>query len=158
MESYTGTLLHSAAYNRSFDATGKNVAVIGSGSSSIQIVPTLQPKAAHLTAHLRSNTWITPSISQNLLRRHPDGTLDTSYSPEQIENFKKDFNALIQHRQDLEGGISEGCKSGLGSPCAHLLMSFLPYLSPPFPQRTPFTRQDAQTRYQSDEGAVAAKA
>jgi cation diffusion facilitator CzcD-associated flavoprotein CzcO len=101
--------LHSAAYDRSFDPKEKNIAVIGSGSSGIQIVPTLQPLAKSLTAHLRSNTWITPSVSENLLKKLPDGSLDTRYSEDQIQEFRKNPGALIQHRQDLEGGISEGC-------------------------------------------------
>lgn len=119
IKNYKGTLLHSAAYDRSFDAKDKNIAVIGSGSSSIQIVPTLQPEAKHLTAHLRSNTWITPSVSENLLKRLPDGSLDTRYSDEQIKEFTENFNALVQHRQDLEGGISDGCEHSRSLPLIH---------------------------------------
>jgi cation diffusion facilitator CzcD-associated flavoprotein CzcO len=36
-------LVHSARWNEKLDLTGKNVAVIGSGASGIQIVPTIQP-------------------------------------------------------------------------------------------------------------------
>lgn len=39
-EDFEGKMLHSASYDRSFDHKGKNVAVIGSGSSSIQVVAT----------------------------------------------------------------------------------------------------------------------
>jgi len=43
---FKGTKIHSASYKQTAeDSKGKVVAVIGSGSSSIQIVPALQPHA-----------------------------------------------------------------------------------------------------------------
>ena len=54
-EAYKVQLLHSAAYDRSASFDGKRVAVIGSGSSSIQIIPAIRPAVRHLTAFLRSN-------------------------------------------------------------------------------------------------------
>ena len=43
MEEFTGKLMHSAAWDGNFDLTGKTVAVIGGGSSAVQIVPNIQP-------------------------------------------------------------------------------------------------------------------
>lgn len=40
---FKGQLTHSAQWDDSYDFTGKRVAIIGSGSSAIQIVPELQP-------------------------------------------------------------------------------------------------------------------
>ena len=40
-------MLHSAAWNDSVDLAGKRVAVIGGGSSAVQIVPNIQPGMSH---------------------------------------------------------------------------------------------------------------
>jgi cation diffusion facilitator CzcD-associated flavoprotein CzcO len=40
---FKGQLLHSARWDSSYDFKGKKVAVIGNGSSGIQIVPKLGP-------------------------------------------------------------------------------------------------------------------
>ena len=61
MHDFKGELLHSARWNDGYDFEGKTIGVIGSGSSAIQIIPTLQPVLKHLTAFIRSPTWIAPS-------------------------------------------------------------------------------------------------
>jgi len=43
LESFKGHLVHSARWDDSYSFTNKIVAVIGSGSSAIQIVPKVQP-------------------------------------------------------------------------------------------------------------------
>lgn len=40
---YEGKLMHSAAWDADYDLTGKTVAIIGGGSSAVQIVPNIQP-------------------------------------------------------------------------------------------------------------------
>jgi cation diffusion facilitator CzcD-associated flavoprotein CzcO len=42
LDTYKGHKVHSARWDDSFDFTGKKVAVIGNGSSAIQIVPVLR--------------------------------------------------------------------------------------------------------------------
>lgn len=52
----------------------KKVAVIGSGSTAIQIVPTLQPKVKHMGAYVRGRTWIGfPFLSDLVKDRNPSG-------------------------------------------------------------------------------------
>lgn len=43
LESFSGTLMHSAAWKDGFDVKGRTVAVLGCGSSGVQIVPSIQP-------------------------------------------------------------------------------------------------------------------
>jgi hypothetical protein len=53
--------------NNSYDFAQKRIAVIGSGSSSIQIIPGLQRiSGTHTTVFARSKTWISPSFGQQL--------------------------------------------------------------------------------------------
>jgi Flavin-binding monooxygenase-like len=90
LRTFKGTLLHSAAWNTSTDLKGKNVAVLGCGSSGVQIVPTIQPgkllripslamncltrysDVKHLTTFIRSPTWITAGFAQN--KAGPNGS------------------------------------------------------------------------------------
>jgi len=51
--------MHSAAWGDSYDPTGKTVAVIGGGSSAVQVIPSIQPKVKKLVPFLRSPVWIT---------------------------------------------------------------------------------------------------
>ena len=44
IESFKGDLFHTANWQEDYEYHGKTVAVIGSGSSAIQIVPQLQPR------------------------------------------------------------------------------------------------------------------
>lgn len=43
LEMFKGPMLHSASWDDKVDLKGKRVAVIGSGSSAVQIVPNIQP-------------------------------------------------------------------------------------------------------------------
>lgn len=44
--------MHSANWPRELDYTGKRVAVIGNGSSGIQIVPAMQPSTATVHSYI----------------------------------------------------------------------------------------------------------
>jgi cation diffusion facilitator CzcD-associated flavoprotein CzcO len=59
IEKYSGKLMHTAAWDESYDLTGKTVAVIGGGSSAVQTIPSIQPKVKKLIPFLRSPVWIT---------------------------------------------------------------------------------------------------
>jgi cation diffusion facilitator CzcD-associated flavoprotein CzcO len=61
LHAFKGKLSHSASYDRSYDITGKRVALIGGGSSSIQILPKIQPHVKHATLFMKSRTWIPPA-------------------------------------------------------------------------------------------------
>lgn len=43
IQDFMGKLMHSATWDTSYDLTGKTVAVLGGGSSAVQIVPSIQP-------------------------------------------------------------------------------------------------------------------
>lgn len=51
--------MHSGAWDTTYDFRNKKIAVIGNGSSAIQIIPQLQKiEGASLTCFFRSPTWI----------------------------------------------------------------------------------------------------
>ncbi len=60
IEHFEGVKFHSAQWNHDYDLTGKRVAVIGTGASSIQFVPKIQPHVRRLSLFLRTSPWILP--------------------------------------------------------------------------------------------------
>lgn len=55
---FQGAAFHTSAWDNSIDLTGKKVAVIGTGASSIQVVPAIAPMVAELTVFQRTPAWI----------------------------------------------------------------------------------------------------
>ena len=60
IEGFQGELFHSAQWNHDVDLTGKRVAVIGTGASSIQIVPEVQKLAGHVDVYQRTAPYVLP--------------------------------------------------------------------------------------------------
>jgi cation diffusion facilitator CzcD-associated flavoprotein CzcO len=68
MDSFEGTILHSAQWDASVDLKGKRVAVIGTGASAIQIVPNIAPEVAEVRVFQRSPAWIVPRGERKISR------------------------------------------------------------------------------------------
>ncbi|OAL40668.1 hypothetical protein AYO20_00404 [Fonsecaea nubica] len=103
LDTFRGFLAHSARWDDSFDFSGKRVAVIGNGSSAIQIVPIVRKVASHLLSFNRSPTWITPEFG---LEFAPDGR-DTKFSEEQKKAWATDRRALLKYRKRVEGSMNQ---------------------------------------------------
>lgn len=61
IEDFEGPIFHSARWPEDLDLTGKRVAVVGTGASSMQIVPAIVERVAGLTVFQRSPQWAAPS-------------------------------------------------------------------------------------------------
>jgi cyclohexanone monooxygenase len=57
-DEFAGTIVHTARWDPELDWTGKRVAVIGTGSSSAQVVPAMAPDSAQLTVFQRQPVWV----------------------------------------------------------------------------------------------------
>lgn len=57
VDDFTGEMFHSARWPDSADLTGRRVAVIGTGASSMQLTPSIADKVAELTIYQRSPQW-----------------------------------------------------------------------------------------------------
>jgi 4-hydroxyacetophenone monooxygenase len=71
MDVFTGRILHSARWEDDLDVTGKNVTVIGTGATAMQLVPAIAGQAAKVTVVQRSPQWVVPN--ENYLREVPAG-------------------------------------------------------------------------------------
>jgi cation diffusion facilitator CzcD-associated flavoprotein CzcO len=60
LESFEGTLFHSAEWDHDHDLDGERVAVIGTGASAIQFVPRIAGRVGQLHVFQRTAPWILP--------------------------------------------------------------------------------------------------
>jgi cation diffusion facilitator CzcD-associated flavoprotein CzcO len=60
---FKGRMTHSAEYDTSIDLSGKRVAVIGSGASSIQIIPAIVEDTKQLVSFYRTPQWISHGLA-----------------------------------------------------------------------------------------------
>ncbi|MBK7777457.1 MAG: SDR family NAD(P)-dependent oxidoreductase [Sandaracinaceae bacterium] len=60
IERFTGDIFHTAQYRHDISLRGKRVAVVGTGSSAIQMVPEIQPEVAELILFQRTAPWVLP--------------------------------------------------------------------------------------------------
>jgi cation diffusion facilitator CzcD-associated flavoprotein CzcO len=96
IQDYEGLIRHSSNWDPTFDATRKDVAVIGNGASGVQLVPNLQKVVNHLDHYARSKTWIAGSFAGD------ERTFEPQYfSPEKLKSFT-DPVEYLQFRKGLE--------------------------------------------------------
>lgn len=84
-----------------YDFTNKRIGVIGAGSSSIQIVPSLQRlPGTHVSTFVRSKTWISPSFGQALWDKY--GFDGFTIPPELRKRFAEDPEYYEKFRLSVE--------------------------------------------------------
>jgi cyclohexanone monooxygenase len=65
---FGGEVFHSARWNHDYDLRGKRVAVIGTGASSIQIVPEVARQVERLDVYQRTAPWVMPRRDRDYSR------------------------------------------------------------------------------------------
>ncbi|EON22869.1 MULTISPECIES: flavin-containing monooxygenase [Nocardioides] len=68
IETFQGEVFHSARWDHDVDLAGKRVAIIGTGASSIQIVPAIQPDVAQLDVYQRTAPYVLPRNDRRYTR------------------------------------------------------------------------------------------
>ncbi|KAL1981042.1 hypothetical protein VTN96DRAFT_3151 [Rasamsonia emersonii] len=100
IDTYQGVLFHSSNWNHDVDLHGKRIALIGNGASGLQVLPSIQPIAAHVDHYARNRTWVVEAFGPGGIRR-----LEPNYfSDEQKEAFK-DPKTYLEYRKKVEAGF-----------------------------------------------------
>lgn len=60
LDDFTGTVFHSARWPDGVDLSGRDVAVIGTGATAMQLVPAVAPEVNSVTIYQRSPQWARP--------------------------------------------------------------------------------------------------
>ncbi|MEU2261337.1 NAD(P)/FAD-dependent oxidoreductase [Streptomyces sp. NPDC019645] len=64
LDGFPGRVFHSARWDHDYDLRGKRVAMVGTGASAIQIVPSIQPLVSKLTLFQRTPPWVMPRMDR----------------------------------------------------------------------------------------------
>ncbi|KAL4989397.1 hypothetical protein BDW68DRAFT_186427 [Aspergillus falconensis] len=115
LHDFKGKLMHSANWDESYDYSSKRVAVIGNGSSGIQIVPGMLPKVTHLDHYIRGRTWLSPTFAREQVDKR-SAELENC-SPEQVgatafftENMKRRLRKKPELINELLPTFAPACR------------------------------------------------
>ena len=103
LEKFKGKLLHTAAWDASLDWSGKRVAIIGNGSSAVQVLPEMQLTAAKIVNYARSPLWISSAFASEFT---PEGK-NFKYTDQEIQAFKSDKDMFFQLRHNIEHSFNK---------------------------------------------------
>ncbi|WP_040695054.1 flavin-containing monooxygenase [Nocardia vinacea] len=92
---FEGEIFHSARWNHDADLTGKRVAIIGTGASAIQIVPSIAPQVAHLDVYQRTAPWLLPRMDRPY-------TLPERFAFRHIPGFQRLSRAAIYAARETQ--------------------------------------------------------
>ncbi|KAI1069131.1 hypothetical protein LB507_006105 [Fusarium sp. FIESC RH6] len=108
IQSFKGNLLHSANWDPQIDLKDKSVAVIGSGSSGLQIVPAILPEVRHMDHYIRGRSWIVGLFGDTETRqRIYDAGGNFNYTPDEIKKWETDRDAYLEYRRAIEYTINK---------------------------------------------------
>ena len=78
LKSFEGKVIHTANWDHEYDLTDKKIAIIGTGATSVQLVPELVKKAKQLDVYQRTPIWVvkkydysTPEWMKEMFARFP---------------------------------------------------------------------------------------
>ncbi|KEF56736.1 uncharacterized protein A1O9_06926 [Exophiala aquamarina CBS 119918] len=105
-------MMHSARWDHSVSFKGKAVGVIGTGSTSVQIIPVLQKVANKVDVFMRSPTWISPPFGATALAQlrkgvePPPGQRQYKFTEEDKKRFRDDPEYFLRFRKEIEAEIN----------------------------------------------------
>jgi cation diffusion facilitator CzcD-associated flavoprotein CzcO len=100
-DKFKGKVVHTATWPKDYQEeqwANDNVAIIGSGASSIQTVPTMQKHTKHLDVFVRTGVWFV-SLASNTGQ-------NKVYSQEERDAFRQDPKALVTHAKEIEDQVN----------------------------------------------------
>ena len=98
-EAFKGVMVHSAMYDPEIDLRGKRVAVIGNGSSGIQITTAAQRIASRISVFVRNPTYITANFGS---RFAPQDGKSLVFDQEQKSRWKENPGEYLKFRKAVE--------------------------------------------------------
>jgi len=113
LHDFKGPILHSACWDHSVEFKDKKAAVIGVGSTSVQITPALQKICKEVQVYMRSPTWISPPFGAgaltNDLHKGQDvdpGQRQYNFTEADIQRFRDDPEYHLDFRKRIEAEIN----------------------------------------------------
>ncbi|KAF2963522.1 hypothetical protein GQX73_g10042 [Xylaria multiplex] len=103
LKDFTGEVMHSAIWNNDYSFEDKRIGIIGNGSSSIQIVPSLQKiEGTRLSCFVRSKTWILNPFGDAVMTKLGLDPKRLEFSLAQRQEFSQDPDKFFNFRKEIE--------------------------------------------------------
>ncbi|EXJ53853.1 hypothetical protein A1O7_09189 [Cladophialophora yegresii CBS 114405] len=111
LQTFQGKKVHSASWDHDYDYSNKTVAVIGNGSSGIQILPQLAKlPGTKVTSFQRGPTWVVSTMSPASLLGKDDPAYNPEYTDEEKQAFLQDPQKHHQYRKKIIHSINDSFK------------------------------------------------
>ncbi|KIW78333.1 hypothetical protein Z517_08168 [Fonsecaea pedrosoi CBS 271.37] len=107
LHNFEGILCHTANYPVNTTLDNKRVAVIGVGSSGIQVTANIASKVKKLYTWVRSPTWITAGFAQKYAG--PNGE-NFKYTEKQKRDFAENFPEYVAYTKAIEDELNQRFK------------------------------------------------
>jgi cation diffusion facilitator CzcD-associated flavoprotein CzcO len=88
LETFGGTLLHSARWDPGLNVSGRTLAIIGSAATAVQMAPELAKEVAQLYVYQRSPTWVLPRDNE-------------PFTGEELARFAREPDAALAERERI---------------------------------------------------------
>jgi cation diffusion facilitator CzcD-associated flavoprotein CzcO len=69
IDTFAGKIIHTAAWDDSYELDKRRVGIIGTGATAVQLIPKLAKKAADLTVYQRTPIWVVPKFDIHFSKR-----------------------------------------------------------------------------------------
>jgi cation diffusion facilitator CzcD-associated flavoprotein CzcO len=102
-ETFQGQLLHSAIWPRDAALARKTVALIGNGSTGVQILPAILDEVEKVYVFIRSRTWVTAGFAQKFAG--PGGS-NLFFSEEQKRKWAENPDEYLTYRKAVESELN----------------------------------------------------
>lgn len=120
MESFNGTLFHSARWDHDIDLEGKRVGVIGMGSTGVQIISALSERGIEVRHFVRTPQWIMPvengefsEQERSAFRADPQALEDAMDFKGYAEAVEAYTEALTNPEAELAQSMRQACLDNL---------------------------------------------
>ncbi|KEF62523.1 uncharacterized protein A1O9_00496 [Exophiala aquamarina CBS 119918] len=111
LQNFQGKKVHSANWDHDYDYSEKSIAVIGNGSSGIQILPQMAKlPGTKVTSFQRGATWVVSTMSPASLLGKDDPAYNPEYTDEEKEAFLKEPQKHNQYRKKIIHSINDSFK------------------------------------------------
>jgi cation diffusion facilitator CzcD-associated flavoprotein CzcO len=113
LHTFQGPLIHSAKWDHAVEFSNKTIGIIGTGTSSVQIIPRLQQTCKKMSVFMRSPTWVSPPFGAGVMEKHLTQGAPVSASQRQYnfteadrKRFRDDPSYHLEFRKEIEAEIN----------------------------------------------------
>ncbi|OJJ43910.1 hypothetical protein ASPZODRAFT_2113943 [Penicilliopsis zonata CBS 506.65] len=99
---FKGKVMHTAEWDKSYSYQGKKVAVIGNGSSGLQIIPALLPQVTHIDHYIKDPAWVTPTLYRETIDNRGPHLQNYIFDSADMRSFKHNQGYYERFRNGIE--------------------------------------------------------